>query len=113
MTETQQAASERESSALKGNVGWLGIVFFVVAAAAPLTVVFGSLPPAISFGGVGVPGAMLAAGVVLILFAVGGVIPLSKVIRRRRRARRLANGDISLILDVKALHGEWFGGGKS
>lgn len=71
MTETQQAASERESSALKGNVGWLGIVFFVVAAAAPLTVVFGSLPPAISFGGVGVPGAMLAAGVVLILFAVG------------------------------------------
>ncbi|MEZ4331087.1 MAG: chemotaxis protein CheA [Myxococcota bacterium] len=25
----------------------------------------------------------------------------------------LANGDISLILDVKALHGEWFGGGKS
>ena len=35
------------SSGLRGNVGWVGIVFFVVAAAAPLTVVFGSLPPAL------------------------------------------------------------------
>jgi amino acid transporter len=70
MTSTHSMASKQESSGLQGNVGWLGIVFFVVAAAAPLTVVFGSLPPAISFGGVGIPGAMLAAGVVLILFAM-------------------------------------------
>ena len=34
----------RKDSALQGSVGWIGIVFFVVAAAAPLTVVFGSLP---------------------------------------------------------------------
>jgi amino acid transporter len=61
----------RKDTALQGNVGWIGIVFFVVAAAAPLTVVFGSLPPAISFGGIGAPGAMLVAGVVLILFAFG------------------------------------------
>ena len=59
------------SSGLRGNVGWVGIVFFVVAAAAPLTVVFGSLPPALTFGGIGIPGAMLVAGIVLIFFAVG------------------------------------------
>jgi len=59
------------SSGLRGNVGWVGIVFFVVATAAPLTVVFGSLPPALTFGGIGIPGAMLVAGIVLIFFAVG------------------------------------------
>lgn len=59
------------STSLRGHVGWVGIFFFVVAAAAPLTVVFGSLPPALAFGGVGAPGAMLVAGVVLLLFALG------------------------------------------
>lgn len=64
--------SESETSTqLRGHVGWVGIFFFVVAAAAPLTVVFGSLPPALAFGGIGAPGAMLIAGVVLLLFAVG------------------------------------------
>ena len=52
-------------------MGWVGIFFFVVAAAAPLTVVFGSLSPALAFGGIGAPGAMIAAGIVLVLFAVG------------------------------------------
>lgn len=68
MATTDTSHSE---AGLRGNVGWVGIVFFVVAAAAPLTVVFGSLPPALAFGGIGAPGAMLVAGVVLILFAVG------------------------------------------
>ncbi|MCX6432303.1 MAG: APC family permease, partial [Actinobacteria bacterium] len=65
------ATDTSKHATLQGSVGWVGIVFFVVAAAAPLTVVFGSLPPAISFGGIGAPGAMLVAGVVLILFAFG------------------------------------------
>lgn len=60
-----------DDTKLRGHVGWVGIFFFVVAAAAPLTVVFGSLPPALAFGGIGAPGAMLVAGVVLLLFAVG------------------------------------------
>ena len=64
-------ATPHDQATLQGSIGWLGIVFFVVAAAAPLTVVFGSVPPAITFGGVGIPGAMLVAGIVLILFAVG------------------------------------------
>jgi amino acid transporter len=65
------ANSDQRETGLRGSVGWLGIVFFVVAAAAPLTVVFGSLPPAISFGGIGIPGAVIVAGIVLILFAFG------------------------------------------
>lgn len=48
-----------------------GLVFFVVAAAAPLTVMAGVAPLAISLGGIGAPGAYLYAGIVLLLFAVG------------------------------------------
>lgn len=66
-----QLTTQEQAKGLRGQMGWLGIVFFVVAAAAPLTVVFGSLPAAVAFGGVGIPGAVLVAGVVLLLFAVG------------------------------------------
>ncbi|WP_413230080.1 APC family permease [Kitasatospora herbaricolor] len=47
------------------------IVFFVVAAAAPLIVMAGVAPFAIAFGGIGAPVAYLATGLVLALFAVG------------------------------------------
>jgi amino acid transporter len=47
------------------------IVFFVMSAAAPLTVVISGAPLTVALGGIGGPGAMLAAGVVLLLFAVG------------------------------------------
>lgn len=70
----------QQENRLRGSVGWLGIVFFVVAAAAPLTVVFGSLPPAISFGGIGIPGAVIAAGIVLVLFAFGFTV-MSRYVR--------------------------------
>jgi amino acid transporter len=56
---------------VKNRVGKWGIVFFVLAAAAPLTVITGSLPAALLFGGNGFPGAVIAAGLVLILFAAG------------------------------------------
>ncbi|QCY09570.1 APC family permease [Pseudomonas sp. MPC6] len=56
----------------KNAIGVAGIVFFVVAAAAPLTVVVGSVPLAISMGGgVGIPSLFLIAGLIYLLFAVG------------------------------------------
>jgi amino acid transporter len=48
------------------------IVFFVVAAAAPLTSMLGAVPPAISLGnGAGLPGAYAIVGGILLLFSVG------------------------------------------
>lgn len=55
----------------RGTLGSADIVFFVVAAAAPLTVMAGVAPLAILFGGIGAPVAYLAVGVMLCLFAVG------------------------------------------
>ncbi|MEH0442276.1 MULTISPECIES: APC family permease [unclassified Streptomyces] len=55
----------------RAALGVSDIVFFVVAAAAPLTVMAGIAPLAILFGGIGAPVAYLAVGVVLCLFAVG------------------------------------------
>lgn len=58
---------------LKGNsIGLAHIVFFVVAAAAPMTAVVGATPPAFAFGnGAGVPGAFILAGLLYLLFSVG------------------------------------------
>ena len=56
----------------KGTIGVLGIVFFVVAAAAPLAGMTGAAPVAIVLGsGSGTPGAYLLVGLVLLLFSVG------------------------------------------
>ncbi|MEY4458483.1 MAG: hypothetical protein RIS25_1076 [Actinomycetota bacterium] len=64
--------SDQQTGTLaQSRVGTWGIIFFVISAAAPLTVVAGSFPVAFLFGGVGLPAAMLAAGIVLILFASG------------------------------------------
>ncbi|MCX6471906.1 MAG: APC family permease [Corynebacteriales bacterium] len=59
-------------SALSGTLGVSSIVFMVVAAAAPLTVVGGAVPIAILLGnGAGVPMMFLASALVLLLFSVG------------------------------------------
>ncbi len=63
-----------------GRLGTLQIVFFVIAAASPLTVVLSTAPFSIRFGGIGAPGAVLATGVVLILFACG-FTAMSKYVR--------------------------------
>ncbi|WP_157992957.1 APC family permease [Leucobacter luti] len=55
----------------RGSLGTLDIVFFVVAAAAPLAVVAGAAPLAFRLGGVGAPGAYLFSGLVYILCAAG------------------------------------------
>lgn len=54
-----------------GHMGAFELAFFVVAAAGPLLVVVGYTPIAFMVGGVGAPGAQLAAGLVLLFFAVG------------------------------------------
>ncbi|KMO83078.1 APC family permease [Mycolicibacterium chubuense] len=58
----------------RNQIGVLGIVFFVVAAAAPLTVVVALFPVIIGSGnGVGIAGAFVAVAIVLTIFAVGYV----------------------------------------
>ncbi len=52
-------------------IGPSDLVFFVVAAAAPLTVMAGVAPLAIAIGGLAAPLGYLLAGAVLVLFAVG------------------------------------------
>ncbi|MGW4214402.1 APC family permease [Lentzea sp. NPDC004789] len=73
---TRTASTDDKSAALpvgelkRGVLGSGGLVFMVVAAAAPLTVMAGIAPLALMIGGVGAPVAYLAAGAVLIIFAV-------------------------------------------
>ncbi|TMR99190.1 APC family permease [Nonomuraea basaltis] len=67
-----QAQPPTPPSLLKaGALGAAGITFMVVAAAAPLTVLTGVAPLAISIGGIGAPAGYLIAGVVLAIFAAG------------------------------------------
>ncbi|WP_422745737.1 APC family permease [Mycobacterium sp. WMMD1722] len=62
------------TSLARNQIGVLGIVFFVVAAAAPLTVVVALFPVIIGSGnGVGIAGAFVVVAVVLTIFAVGYV----------------------------------------
>jgi amino acid transporter len=59
---------------LTGRLGVIGIVFMVVAAAAPLTVIAGNVPIAIGEGpGPGAPVGFIIAAIVLLLFSVGFV----------------------------------------
>ncbi|SCX44536.1 amino acid/polyamine/organocation transporter, APC superfamily (TC 2.A.3) [Klenkia marina] len=65
------AAVAPDAPGLRRNaLGTGGIVFLVVAAAAPLTVMAGVAPLALLVGGIGAPAGYLAAGVVLTIFAV-------------------------------------------
>ena len=63
-----------------GALGTGSIVFFVVAAAAPLTVMAGIAPLAIMIGGIGAPAGYLIAGLILTVFAVA-FTAMSKYIR--------------------------------
>ncbi|MFD3563689.1 APC family permease [Streptomyces sp. NPDC058686] len=54
-----------------GQIGTFDLVFFVVAAAAPLTVLAGVAPIAIAIGGPGAPLGYLISGALLVLFAAG------------------------------------------
>ncbi|MEY4639578.1 MAG: hypothetical protein RLY13_576 [Actinomycetota bacterium] len=75
MTETKGAGSLK-----KGKLGVLGIVFFVVAASAPLVGMTGAVPVAMLAGnGAATSGAYLAVGLTLLLFSVGYAAMSSKV----------------------------------
>lgn len=65
--------TDNQQSTLKsGRLGVLGIVFFVVAASAPLVGITGAVPVAMLLGnGAAVPGAYLAVGITLLIFSVG------------------------------------------
>jgi amino acid transporter len=69
----EQAPPETPETSLRSNrLGTLGIVFFVVAAAAPLVGMTGAVPVAIVAGnGAAAPGAYLAVGITLLIFSVG------------------------------------------
>lgn len=59
---------------LHGKLGPVGVVFMVVAAAAPLTVIGGNMPLAMGLGnGAGAPVGFLIAALVLLVFSVGFV----------------------------------------
>ncbi|MBW8763269.1 MAG: APC family permease [Microbacterium sp.] len=70
---TASATETRTENGLRPNsLGVAGIVFFVVAAASPLSAVLGSSPAAIGAGnGAGAPSAYLIAGALLLIFSVG------------------------------------------
>ncbi|BBY27485.1 APC family permease [Mycolicibacterium sediminis] len=77
--EPQKLATAKEPPAgstglARNQIGVLGIVFFVVAAAAPLTVVVALFPVIIGSGnGIGIAGAFVVVALVLTIFAVGYV----------------------------------------
>ena len=67
-------AEAAPAARLSGRLGVTSIVFMVVAAAAPLTVINGNVPLAVTMGnGAGAPIGFLVASCVLLLFCVGFV----------------------------------------
>ncbi|MET9834741.1 APC family permease [Streptomyces sp. NPDC006385] len=70
----QSSTAQRTPSNLDGRLGTGSIVFMVIAAAAPLTVVGGNVPLAIAGGpGAGAPVGFALASLILLVFAVGFV----------------------------------------
>lgn len=65
----QQGASQQQLKT--ASLGVSDIVFFVIAAAAPLGATLGAGPVVFAVGGSGAPGIYLIASIVLLLFAIG------------------------------------------
>lgn len=67
-----QAIPQQGHRLQKGSLGLWSIIFFVIAAASPLTGVVGGLPVAFMAGnGAGVPGVYVLAGLLLLIFSFG------------------------------------------
>ena len=72
MSQTASGGASLPAGLARNSVGTTHIVFFVVAAAAPLASVVGASPAAFAFGnGAGVPGVYLLAGLMYLIFSVG------------------------------------------
>lgn len=67
----QETTSVEKNQLTRGKLGVWGVIFLVISAAAPLTVVVSAAPLSFRLVGIGAPGAMLYCGAVLILFALG------------------------------------------
>ncbi|MEV7375520.1 APC family permease [Streptomyces sp. NPDC090301] len=65
------STSDKPPGLRTGTLGTADISFFVVSAAAPLTVMAGVAPIALVLGGIGAPAGYLLAGITLAVFAVG------------------------------------------
>ena len=62
----------KSTSLRKGTLGLFGIIFFVVAAAAPVAGMTGAFPVSVAIGdGAGAAGMFVAVGLLLLLFSVG------------------------------------------
>jgi amino acid transporter len=71
-TATATTTSATSDGRLRGSIGAAGIVFMVVGASSPMTVVGGAFPVIFSIGnGPGVPSAYVLVAVILLLFSVG------------------------------------------
>ncbi|WP_420033301.1 APC family permease [Streptomyces sp. cg28] len=70
-TVTAAPPAPAEPGLRTGSLGTADIAFFVVSAAAPLTVMAGVAPLAIALGGIGAPAGYLLAGLTLAVFAIG------------------------------------------
>lgn len=71
-TLADQTADSRGATRLgRGALGVPGVVFFVIATAAPLAAVLGAGPVVFIFSGVGGPAMYVIAAIVLLLFGVG------------------------------------------
>ena len=73
-TTTGTSTTGPQTGHLTGHLGTGSVVFMVIAAAAPLTVIAGNVPLSVGLGnGAGAPVGFLIAAAVLLLFAVGFV----------------------------------------
>ena len=73
-TDAGQSSDHGSEAHLKGHMGALSIIFIVVAAAAPLTVIGGNVALTVAGGnGVGAPAGFLIVAFVLVIFSVGYV----------------------------------------
>ncbi|MFW0794856.1 APC family permease [Gordonia sp. CPCC 205515] len=69
---TTATPARQEHSLRRGTLGTLGVTFFVISAAAPLTAMAGGAPVAMLLGnGPGVPAAYILTMVTLLVFSVG------------------------------------------
>ena len=69
---TTERGAKEKAALKKGRLSTTALVFIIIAASAPLTVLAGGVPTSFAVSGLlGVPLGYLVLGVILVLFAVG------------------------------------------
>ncbi|KAB1946793.1 APC family permease [Brevibacterium linens] len=68
---TTKAQRSQDTTLAAGKLGTWDIVFFVISAAAPLTVIVSGAITSFRMGGIGAPGAIVFCAMILIFFALG------------------------------------------